>query len=59
MRAMGVSCNQLPQHLLREAEKHGVEGAIFVKQLRTENQTINVARVQNGCTRTTLPRNFK
>jgi len=36
-----------------------MEGAVFVKQLRAEKQTGNVASAQNGCTRTTLSRHFK
>jgi len=34
------------------------EGALFVQQLRTEKQNGNVASAQNGCTRTTLSRQF-
>jgi len=34
-------------------------GALFVLQLKTGKQTGNVASAQNGCARTTLPRQFK
>jgi len=36
-----------------------MKGAPFVKQLRTEKQTGNVASVQNKCARTILSRQFK
>jgi hypothetical protein len=32
-------------------EEDGMEGALFVQQLRTEKQTGNVASAQNGCAR--------
>jgi hypothetical protein len=40
-------------------EEDGVEGALVVQKLRTEEQTGNVASVQNGCARTTVSRQFK
>jgi hypothetical protein len=40
-------------------KEDGVEGALFVQQLRTEKQTGNVASAQNGCARTTVSRKFK
>jgi hypothetical protein len=45
--------------LQRKVEEDGVEGALFVQQLRTEKQTVNVASAQHGCTRATLSRQFK
>jgi hypothetical protein len=45
--------------LRRKVEEDGVEGALFVQQLRTEKQTGYVASAQNGCARASVSRQFK
>jgi len=40
-------------------EENGWEGVLFAQQLRTEEQTGNVASARNGCARTTLSAQFK
>jgi hypothetical protein len=40
-------------------EEDGMEGTLFVQQLRTEKQSENVASAQNKCATTTLSRQFK
>jgi hypothetical protein len=40
-------------------EEEGVEGALFVQQLRTEKQTGNVASAQNVYARIAVSRQFK
>ena len=47
------------KHLRRKMEEDNVEGVLFVQKLRTEEQNGNVTSAQNGCARTTLPRQFK
>ena len=47
------------KHLRRKMEEDHVEGVLFVQKLRTEEQNENVTSAQNGCARTTLPRQFK
>jgi hypothetical protein len=42
--------------LWRKMEEDGVEGALFLQQLRTEKHTGNVASAQNGCARATVSR---
>jgi hypothetical protein len=48
-----------PYSCEKKVEEDGVEGAVFVQQLRTEKQNGNVASAQNGCARATVPRHFK
>jgi len=44
MRTMGVACKQPASTTnVKKMEEDGVEGALFVQQLRTEKQTGNVA----------------
>jgi hypothetical protein len=45
--------------LWRKVAEDGMEGALFVQQLRKEKQTGNVASAQNGCARATVLRQFK
>jgi hypothetical protein len=49
---------KLPVQMGRKKEEDGTEGVLFVQQLRTKEQTENVASVRNGCARTTLSRQF-
>jgi len=46
------------KHLRRKMEEDNVEGVLSVQKPRTEEQTGNVTSAQNGCTRTTLSRQF-
>jgi hypothetical protein len=50
---------KLKPYNLRKVEEDGIEGALFVQQLRTEKQTGNVASAQNGCAMATVSRQFK
>jgi hypothetical protein len=45
--------------LWKKVEEDGVEGALFVQQLRTNKQPGNIASAQNGCARATASRKFK
>jgi hypothetical protein len=45
--------------LWRQVMEDSLEDALFVQQLRTENQTGNVASAQNGCARANVSRQFK
>jgi len=46
MTAMGVTCKQPASTTnVKKTEEYGVEGVLFVQQLRTEKQTENIASV--------------
>jgi hypothetical protein len=56
-----VTCDSKTKtlQLWRKVEEDGVEGALFLQQLRTDKQTGNVATTENGCARTIVSRQFK
>jgi hypothetical protein len=61
MRAMYVPCKQpaSPTTAKKKMAEDGIEGVLYVQQLRTEKQTGNIASAQNGYARTNLSRQFK
>ena len=57
MRTMGVPCKQPASHIgVKEGGGRWHGCVLFVQQVRTEEQTGNVASAQNGRARTTVSR---